>query len=1021
MTFASPSPIRRSSQLVTDSPQFVELNKFIRELDNQKSRKVEIQESDLTKLQNLTDNLLNVVNPENRNDVLPLLSRSFSILSNEVPLEKMILDDSDELNAENEAEKPKPKAQPSEKTKEIIKKLQSEYNEVIEQLKRKLSLKVLKIIQQNEEILSLNNQINEKDELIEKYTTKISKLEDLIYDTDQKVQNLTKQLEAAKNAQTATQACVSELEALKEENKMLQSQNDDLLKLIDTIREEYSSLADQITTATKQKQKLSNCLFKLQSVCEKLSNNQPIQEKMQNNTQNTQSLDEVLAKIGNRTENDKIKEILNSNSSQNEKLSSVVDVLLESTQNTHNDESYEKLSNIIYSQLRFMNDIINRENVRTILIGPSQNEELYSIVASSCQLVQSFLNENNIALTHESSQFADLINMDMKDKISDDLSQYLYMMNENISIPEKERMTLVLQLATANNVLRRYCQEAKNVVEKIANDYKSLKKKPAEEQKKEQTSEEKAPTIQQKSPLFQQKSSTKQQKSPINQQKSPVNQQKPLQQQTPSDQNSNDEKLQKTLRLLLKCKKLNGNKEIMNAINEIASYISGDVELSNDDIYILKLENRIQTQKAKFSDLAKKYEQIAVDLEASIKNTNEKLEQSNNEVLSLREQLENMQQEREIEQQNHENEKLQLNKQIAKSKTEIKNQKDLSAKLKDEVQAYKRNIRENILSTLSSLKDYVSQLREEMDSVKEFAKTIFNVNFNNVEKAMEFIQKSFDNVTSEQNKVQQNLQKQIEKCKEESLSLKNEVDRAVSYAGYSEENVSQVNQKLKAAEMKIKNLENKAKSDIALLQKQHEFQISSNNAVMNKKIDEIREENQRKVLEICAKVCRGFREFYDTTLPISEETVDRIITSVNSRLSSIKESQNKHKANEEELDKIKKMIPVTGTSISDSVMKLTNELENMKKAVKNLNAEKDKNKFDSAMLNKYKEAYLTLKDWEIWGRRLFSSIFVGKNESSLASIEIRRQIEEYLAKSHEKASNTQVGTVQNAFAKYILT
>lgn len=457
-------------------------------------------------------------------------------------------------------------------------------------------------------------------------------------------------------------------------------------------------------------------------------------------------------------------------------------------------------------------------------------------------------------------------------------------------------------------------------------------------------------------------------------------------------------------------------------INNVISYISADAELPDDSAYVKKLENKLQVQKAKYTDTLKKYKNIILELEKKLDQDIEDMKSQKSEISSLQNQIEALKQENSAKDQSHKEEIDSLNKKLLQKNNEMKSQTDSMNKMQEDMKNERFNLKRNYLKALNTIKQEVQRINQEFENISEFLQTIFSIYHNNMKINTVYIQKSYDNVILAQNEEKENLMNEIEQNKIESKNLSDELERAVTLAGTSGENVAQLQQKLRTIEQKLKLTEERHKSDIILMKKQFEFQLSSKDVLIAQKEEKVKDEYNRLLLESYAKICRGFKEFYDVTKPISEETIEYIIKSVNEKISQLNEMKQKTLNAEVELEKIKKCLPYPTTNISVEITKMADQIKDLQEKYKVVLSEKEKIGYDIKMLPKYKEAYSNLRDWEIWGKRVISSIPYNKFESGSNSVETRNQIEKYVnSRAHEKVSGPPEAPAQPLFARYLLT
>ena len=1004
-SFPIPDELQQSIDDIEKSSEFINLKDLIQDIESQKRNEKGIAPTKFSKLQILREK---VEEKLPSNDVISTLFKANQITGNaeqQENISKLSLENEqlkgeiDDLKAENSQlseifSKNSRENEEKENIRQQTKQMEQKYIRMIEELKRKLSEQENIINDKESEIENLNDSNkslvtanSELEKEVSKRDKKIQKLEDIAYDVDEEKRKLEAQIEDLKlqiELKQVPGADDDNKESLMIENEQLKQQNSDLLALIDSQTQQYESQFQEILSLTTQKNKLATMVYNLLRECElydamkegreeELIKEREITPEVEEHA----NFDKLISQIKLLAESDKeITEIINNEEMEgSEKVINIIEGLIKEKMKVRSQESLvsmnKRLTDAVFSQLKFISELSNSKELQKLMIEAPQNEFLRRQLINAVQTTNEFLVANNITLHEEQSLFDFLLprtiadQMKSQEKLIENLSNYL---DEHEDAAESELFLIVVQCLTCNTVLMKYSTEVKNIAQKHTFENRTLKQQ-----------------LNSRSVIEPEYSAA-----------------------STRDAKTMPESEKETIqRLAIKCREMLAEQyedADLRPLDELIDSIGGD-ELKENQQYVMKLEKKVLSQKAKLTETTEKYNAMINELNEELLKLQEEFkevsEQKSGKVEEYVQQIEELK----GTVQDTEKENEELRQELEQTKEEINKITEEKDQEIDEIKKQCKEVGDIFDHILVELHTKNQELTEGSTIIARGVEHLRKKFVHMMRTSNQTIKKKVMQVLAENDKTIKKMEKELKQTKTALDQTKEERDKLKENLTEEKKNALALSVKVRTLELKAKSSDEAAKREINLKQKQLEFQARAREAEANQKAEHAKLEASRQTHEVYTKICRTFKEFVDITQPISAETVDTVIKRASERIKAAKQAAIVKEELLEEQDILRRILNVKpGTNVrlssalSDFVHK-ANLQGNKIEVLENENKRMKKEITDARSTNVMAS---TVKEWEAWCAKISDLLF----GHSATPEETKKAIENVVLSSTDKSATT---------------
>ena len=785
--------------------------------------------------------------------------------------------------------------------------------------------------------------------------------------------------------------------------KKVESEKQHLLAIIDEFRDLLDQQAEELEQKTTLGNELITAIHKLNLVNHELEERckqaesrpyKPItkpdtitkpSKKLQLSTQNNEiqevirSISDICSIIDDNQVKDSITCIIeNEDISDTERIINITNILSSriaeqkdnfetkiSTMNSLNSKLKQGLANIS----KFVERLTTSGEIIKWIPSSYSEQDLRSILLSQVTNINNFINENAPGIIEEST-FLDQLSIDNN---YSDFEQSMNKIFEKYSSFETEEggdlMILLTQAIVANDVLRRFDNEAKLQCEHKISEFASYKNE-VEIERQNTESKHKAELNRIKDELL----------------------------QSQIDNGNNKEKLENLISMLQAGSNDPKIAQILSSLKEskldkpvIERQIIQQANNSESEEIIQQLQQKIRQYEEEKEQVKVKQDREVVEQLNQIEIIKKELTDSLEQMNLLHDENESLHQQ--VDELREENTRI----------TSIT--KDQEVKTSCQIEKLKEKYEREILSAQKENRSLLKKLKEifltfedtkqqmKMTMKKKIAKI-------NAEKTQEI--QNHQNLLIQKEEAMNDLKTKLEEADAKAKSFEDRIENLQTLLKESQEYSSKLKLEQKMLSTKMQSIEDKLKRERTTYDSQLKLKTFAIETDAKAKIEAIKSEGNRQIQTLLQTIYDALEGSFIHSIKdesiepqIDEECILYMIDDLKERASQSSSLQRENQHYKEEMDKIKNALgkPSKTSSLSTSISTFLKQLEEKKEEISQLRAENQEMKKNSQHVRSVMKQEKLSREWEEWGRKLLYLVNDGRF-SVKSGREIRYAIEE---------------------------
>lgn len=660
----------------------------------------------------------------------------------------------------------------------------------------------------------------------------------------------------------------------------------------------------------------------------------------------------------------------------------------------HEGVDVEMLESALRSLLKFIVKLANSGDILMWTPNLETKEEARARILRECARVQKFINENTKSLMNEGEGFFDFLFLDTNvTTFQQKMIEYLDKYRDLETKEAKEMYNLLALSIAANDILRKFANEAKIQVANQAHDIKAMRNEAAlacreiEGQYYDQIIDYQNQIRNLEERNVQLMSSMARVKSAIQHNQSNT---------TINGESATD------------------YRDILDCVNGVTTHLP---EFSRDD-YVKQLEQIVEDRTNELNqerDNCSRIQSRMLDEieKLKIQLNQEELNRKSNEDKALQqiESIKNALTESEIYSKKLISDKNALEK---KMRSMIEEHASDTSELRKQCLMYQDKIasmKDSYSSDINSLSKENSQLMQSLEELKLCNNKQVSVLRDKMKKKLARVlskleeeESNYKNAKIEKETVEMSLKSRIEKLEFQSKSLRDELNQAKVQIKEAEEESNRLMIENKMLNTKLISKEEKIKHDRSVYESQLQLKIFAIETGAQAKYDSLRIENNIKLDNFLTDIIAMLQGYISLENPHPDmENIKTIIGAVCQKLQTIDEITLAYERSRSDLNNIRNILGISkNAKIVSAATEIVKRNKDLASELSKLTEDNSKMKREVISVRSLGQQYKVNLEWEEWARRLHLLVCDGYRSITTMK-EIRFALEEILlANAHNR-------------------